>query len=94
MNLVPLAIASLVIAFFLGSESLFYLAYALIGILLFSRLWTQQSLAALHVQREEFTVPFTANMWSSSWRSSTGLPSRPMAAPPREPSDRTACPEF
>lgn len=51
MNLLPLAIGTLVIAFFTGSDSLFYLAYALAGIALLSRFWTQSALRSVKVNR-------------------------------------------
>ncbi len=51
MNLFPLLLAILIIAFFTGSDSLFYLAYALGGLALLSRLWMRRALAGLQSER-------------------------------------------
>lgn len=51
MSLLPLALATIVIAFFTGSDSLFYLAYALAGIAIVSRWWTHASARGIRVER-------------------------------------------
>lgn len=51
MNLLPLAVATLLIAFFTGSDSLFYLTYALVGIGVLSRVWTRRALAGVRAER-------------------------------------------
>ncbi len=52
MNILALGVATLVIAFFTGSDSLFYLTYALIGIAVLSRWWTRRSLQAVRIERQ------------------------------------------
>lgn len=51
MNLLPIIIATVVIAFFTGSDALFYLTYALIAILLLSRWLPSHVLTNIHVVR-------------------------------------------
>jgi uncharacterized protein (DUF58 family) len=51
MNLLPLAIGTLLVAFFTGSDSLFYLAYTLVGISLLTRFWTRSALKSVQVTR-------------------------------------------
>lgn len=51
MGLLPLALATIAVAFFTGSDSLFYLAYALAGLAIVSRLWTRQSVREVRVER-------------------------------------------
>jgi len=51
MNLLPLFIIILVIAFLTGSDSLFYLAYVLGGIGLLTIVWMQQSLLGVQSRR-------------------------------------------
>ncbi len=51
MNILAIGVAALVIAFFTGSDSLFYLTYALIGIAVLSRWWTRHSLQAVGIER-------------------------------------------
>ncbi len=51
IGLVPLLVMVIVIAFFVGSESLFYLAYALGGLLLFSFIWIRQAPRGLRIER-------------------------------------------
>jgi uncharacterized protein (DUF58 family) len=47
MNLLPVLLAVLVLAFVTGSHSLFYLAYALVGLMLLSWLWVLRAHNAL-----------------------------------------------
>jgi uncharacterized protein (DUF58 family) len=54
MNLLPVLLTVLVLAFFTGSHSLFYLAYALVGLMLLSRLWLSHAHDAL-AGRRRFT---------------------------------------
>jgi len=51
VNLAPILIAVVVIAFFTGSDSLFYLAYVLGGIWLVSFIWMRQALTGLQTER-------------------------------------------
>lgn len=51
MNLLPVFLSILAIAFFTGSHSLFYLAYVLGGVILLSRLWVPRALKNLHATR-------------------------------------------
>jgi uncharacterized protein (DUF58 family) len=47
MSLLPVLLAVLLLAFFTGSHSLFYLAYVLGGLVLLSRLWVPQALRSV-----------------------------------------------
>jgi len=51
MNLLPILIAVIAIAFFTGSESLFYLAYVLAGIMTLTFIWMRQALIGLRSER-------------------------------------------
>jgi len=51
MNLLPLLILVLLVAFLTANDSLFYLAYVVIGIGAVSQLWMQRALAGVRVQR-------------------------------------------
>ncbi len=51
MKLLPLLLAIVVIAFVTGSDSLFYLAYVVGGLLLVTHLWMRQGPRALQVER-------------------------------------------
>ena len=51
MNLLPLLIVVIVLAFLTGSDSLFYLAYVLIGLWLLTVIWMRQVLAGLRIER-------------------------------------------
>ena len=51
MNLLPLLIAVIVLAFLTGSDSLFYLAYVLGGVWLLTLIWMRQALTGLRVER-------------------------------------------
>ena len=51
MNLLPVLIAVLALAFFSGSDSLFYLAYVLAGLVILSRLWVPRALRDVHSVR-------------------------------------------
>ncbi len=51
MNLLPVLLSILAIAFFTGSHSLFYLAYVLGGVILLSRLWIPRALQSIHSTR-------------------------------------------
>ncbi len=51
MNLLPVLLSILAIAFFTGSHSLFYLAYVLGGVMLLSRLWIPRALKSVHSTR-------------------------------------------
>jgi uncharacterized protein (DUF58 family) len=51
MNLIPVLLTMLVIAFFTGSHSLFYLAYVLGGLMVLSRLWLPAALAKVQSKR-------------------------------------------
>jgi len=51
MNLLPILIAIVALAFFAGSDSLFYLAYVLGGIMLFTFIWMRQALPGLRSER-------------------------------------------
>ncbi len=51
MNLLPIIVATIVIAFFTGSDALFYLTYALVAILLLSRWLPGRALGGLRATR-------------------------------------------
>jgi uncharacterized protein (DUF58 family) len=51
VNLLPLLVAVIVLAFLTGSDSLFYLAYVLIGVWLLTAIWMRQALADLRLER-------------------------------------------
>ena len=51
MNLLPLLIVVIVLAFLTGSDSLFYLAYVLVGIWLLTVIWMRQALTGLRIER-------------------------------------------
>jgi len=51
MNLLPILIAVVALAFFTGSDSLFYLAYLLAGVWLLTFIWMRQALVGLHTER-------------------------------------------
>ncbi len=79
MNLLPILIAVVVIAFFTGSDSLFYLAYVLGGVWLVSFIWMRQALTGLQTERrfparafhgEEITAELrvaNAGRWPILW---------------------------
>ncbi|MGB8648300.1 MAG: DUF58 domain-containing protein [Anaerolineae bacterium] len=58
LGLIPLLIVIVVVAFFVGSESLFYLAYVLGGLVLLSYLWMRQAPYSLQVERRFPTRAF------------------------------------
>ena len=51
MNLLPLLIVVIVLAFLTGSDSLFYLAYVLVGLWLLTVIWMRQALTGLRIER-------------------------------------------
>ncbi len=51
MNILPIIVATVVIAFFTGSDALFYLAYALVAILLLSRWLPSHTLTGIRAAR-------------------------------------------
>lgn len=51
VNLFPLLIVVIVVAFLTGSDSLFYLAYVLVGLWLLTIIWMRQALAGLRIER-------------------------------------------
>ena len=62
MKLLPLVLATVAIAFFTGSDSLFYLTYAMAGFWILSRLWTRRGLDALVVRRRMTPRAFHGEM--------------------------------
>lgn len=51
MKLLPLLVVVIVLAFLIGSDSLFYLAYVLVGLWLLTMIWMRQALADLRIER-------------------------------------------
>lgn len=51
MNLIPLLIVVIVVAFLTGSGSLFYLAYVLLGLWFLTVIWMRQALTGLYIER-------------------------------------------
>ncbi len=58
MKVLPIAAAAVVIAFVTGSDSLFYLTYALIALYVLTPLWTRRALSAVHLCRRFPTHAF------------------------------------
>lgn len=51
MKLFPLLVVVIVLAFLIGSDSLFYLAYVLAGLWLLTVIWMRQALTGLRIER-------------------------------------------
>jgi uncharacterized protein (DUF58 family) len=51
VKLLPLLVVVIVLAFLIGSDSLFYLAYVLVGLWLLTVIWMRQTLTGLRIER-------------------------------------------